>query len=94
MATIIGFHAPAQGPGSQPDGAKRKRRYPKRMPSSLSITDRAIALSSLLRGRSLHEVSLELSVASAVPTEIWLRNLEKRLVRLEKLLEHLERQVA
>ncbi|MEI9975064.1 MAG: hypothetical protein WDO73_25240 [Ignavibacteriota bacterium] len=85
MASIIVLPKPVQGREPQPSQAKQKRRYPKRMPSSLQPAQRVSALQSARQGRSVHEVSLEHSVSAIVTIEIWLRNLDRRLSLLERI---------
>lgn len=84
MATIVQLPTLAQPRGQQDIAAKPKRRYPKRMPSSLTKMQQSLAVQTVRHTkRSVHEVAHEYSVANVVVLELWLRNLERRLAILE-----------
>lgn len=84
MASVIQFPISDRGPYREPPQRKAHRRYPKRAPSSLVPEQRAFALRSAKYGRSLHDVSVEFSVAAIVPIELWLRDIERRLMVVER----------
>ena len=63
---------------------RRDRVYAKRVPSCLTPAARAEAVMSARAGRSIHQVAYEHSCAEAVVTELWFRDIERRLMALAR----------
>lgn len=68
----------------QAPAKRRDRVYAKRVPSCLTPAARAEVVMAARAGRSIHQVAYEHSCAEAVVTELWLRDIERRLMSLAR----------
>lgn len=82
MSTLPDSAAPRKTPGPQLVQPARDRVYAKRVPSSLTPRQQREAIDSVRAGRSFHAVAYELSCAEIVIAELYMRDVERRALRL------------